>query len=333
MSETLRSSCELFIKNRDLFKEAFPWENAGFYPICAATYTDKGRLADVKALQNTRKLIKSRLSAFSNFRGASELPLIAMLSVCDDPEERLDGAIALYGELKDHFFSSEYLPVAAVILSGEVGRERYDEIAERTRRIYDLMKKDHPFLTSSEDAVFAAIFALSDKSDEELLDEAEAVYTNLKSKFSNRNALQSLSHVLAFADDCMRTAGDRCRDTARLYDMLKEKKQRYGTGYELATLGTLATLPGSLDETARDLIDASEFLKTQKGYGFWGSFGKQQRLMHAAMIVTSDRIGGSEASSGAAISGTISMIAAQHAATCAAISVSIAASSAANAAR
>ena len=329
MNEQLLERCYLFIKNRDAFKEAFPWENSSFYPICSSAFTDKGKLADVQTLKNTRELIKSRLSVFSNFRGASELPLISMLAVCDDPEKRLDGAIELYKDLKDHFFSSEYLPVAAVILSGEVEQNGYAEISARTRRIYDLMKKDHPFLTSSEDAVFAAIFSLSEKSDEILLDEAETCYTALKSKFSNRNALQSLSHVLALADDEMRTASDKCRDTARLYDILKEKKQRYGTGYELSTLGTLSTLPGSLDEIACDLVEVSEFLKTQKGYGFWGTFGGQQRLMHAAMIVTGDRIGGSDAGRGAAINGTISMIAAQHAATCAAISVSIAASSAA----
>lgn len=330
MNETLLSKCEMFIKNRDKFKEAFPWENANFYPICAAILADENRLADVEALKETRQMLKSRVSVFSNFRGNCELPLVAMLDVDSDPEWRLDDAIKLYESLKDHFFSSEYLPVAAIILSGVTERAG---AAERTRRIYDLMKKEHPFLTSSEDCVFAAMLAVSEKGDNELIREIETCYDSLKEKFHDRNALQSLSHVLALIGDEFTTASDKCRNTVRLYDMLKEKKLRYGTGYELATLGVIANLPGDLDGICRDLIEVSEFLKEQKGYGFWGSFTKQQRLMHAAMIVISDRIGGSDVNACAAVNGTISMIAAQHAATCAAISVSIAASSAARASR
>ena len=222
--------------------------------------------------------------------------------------------------------------MAAVILSGEVERERYAYVSARARRIYDLMKNEHPFLTSSEDAVFAAIFALSEKADSHLLRDAERCYDVLKSKFHDKNALQSLSHVLALADGEMGTVDDKCRNTAMLYDMLKEKKQRYGTGYELSTLGSLATLPGELEEIASDLIDVSEFLKTQKGYGFFG-IDKKPRLMHAAMIVTSERIGGSDANSYAAINGTVSMIAAQHAALCASLTISMAATCAASSAR
>ena len=118
MNETLLSKCEMFIKNRDVFKEAFPWENASFYPICAAILADENRVADVEALKETRQMLKERVSVFSNFRGYCELPIVAMLDVDSDPEWRLDDAIKLYESLKDHFFSSEYLPMAAIILSG-----------------------------------------------------------------------------------------------------------------------------------------------------------------------------------------------------------------------
>ena len=219
-----------------------------------------------------------------------------------------------------------------MILSEHVSPQKYGEVSERTRRIYDLMKKEHPFLTSSEDCVFAAMLALSERSDEELIRDVETGYDILKEKFYHKNALQSLSHVVALMGSEMMTVKDRCRDTVRLFDLLKEKKHKYGTGYELATLAYLAALPCGVDETARELIEVSEYLKTQKMYGFWGNFGKPQRLLHAGMIVTSEHIGGSETLLGAAIGGTLSMIAAQQAATCAAVSASIAAANAANSA-
>lgn len=327
MNESLRNRCELFIENRDVIKAAFPFENSTLFPICASIITDKERVADVNVLKETRKLLKSRVNVFSNFRSTCELPILAMLDIDSDPDWRLDKAIELYGSLKDHFFSSEYLPLAAMVLSSEADRAN---AAERTRKIYDLMKKEHPFLTSSEDCVFAAMLAVSEKGDNELIREIEICYDTLKDKFHDRNALQSLSHVLALIGDEFMTSIDKCRNTVRLYDMLKEKKQRYGTGYGLSTLGVIANLPGELEEICQELIEVSEFLKAQKGYGFFG-FDKQQRLLHAAMIVTGYRIGSSDVNSCAAINGTIAMIAAQQAATCAAIAVSISAANAASA--
>ncbi len=330
MKKSLYDRCELFIDNKDAFKAAFPWESAYFYPICASFFMDAGKIADIDYLKDCRALLKRRVNAFSNFRSHAELSIVAMLAVCDDPEKRLDEAIEVYAGLKEHFWGSEYLPVAAMILAGDVERERYGEICQKTRKVYDLMKKEHPFLTSSEDSVFSAMLALSDKSDGEIVRETETCYNILKEKFFDKNAVQSLSHVLALSDDGVRSAGDRCRDTIRLFDNLKERGYKYGTGYELATLGILATLPCGIEETARDLMDVADFLKTQKGYGFFGTYGRTQRFMHAAMIVTSEHFGSSGAMVGAAVGSTLSLIAAQQAATCAAIAASVAAANAAH---
>lgn len=328
MKEAIIERCELFIWNRDIVKLAVPWENSYFYPICASLFTDKGINADEEKIKECRKLLKSRVNAFSSFRGAAELSLVAMLAIEDEPERRLDEAMQVYSGLKEHFFSSEYLPVAAMILSGAVEKERYGDICERTRRIYDLMKNEHPFLTSSEDSVFAAMLALSDRDDADLINEIETCYNILNEKFFDKNAVQSLSHVLALADDKVRTAQEKCRDTIRLFDTLKEKKYKYGTGYELATLGVLATLPCGFDETVNDLIAAADYLGEQKGYGFFG-MGKTMRMMHAGMIVTSAHMGRSDKMNSAALCSTLSLVAAQQAAVCAAIAASVAAANAA----
>ena len=328
MKDSLQNKCRLFIENRDAFKAAFPWESSYFYPVCASVFTDKQKVADPERLKECRLLLKRTVGIFSNFRGTSELALVAMLAVDDDPKVKLDKAFDAYYCLKEQFFGSEYLTVASVMLADFVEPQEYGEICKRARRIFDLMKKEHPFITSSEDVVFATMLALSEKSDSDAIAECETCYSILKETFYDRNALQSLSHVLTLCDDGLRTAKDKCRDTVRLYDMLKEKKNKYGTGYELATLGVLAMLPCGIVETACDLLDVSEYLKGQKGYGFWG-IGRAHRLMHAAMIVASEHLVGSGVMAGAAVSSTISLIAAQHAATCAAISASIAASTAA----
>lgn len=329
MRESLKEKCRLFIENRDVIKSAFPMENAYMHSLCASYFMNRGILATVEGLKETRKMLKGRLSSFSSFRGSVELSMVAMLYLDGASERTLEDAISVYSLLKKKFpLSGEYLPVAAMMIAQSVTEDGWEELVARSRRIYEMMKDEHPFLTSSEDCVFAVMLALSQRSDDEIIRELEVCYNILKERFSDRNAVQSLSHVLALVDADRESAADKCRDTIRLFDALKEKKHKYGTGYELPTLGVLATLPCGIDEAARDLLEVSDFLKAQKGYGFFG-FDRVARMMHAAVILTSEQIGVSEAMEGAAVNGTISMIAAQHAATCAAISVSIAASAAA----
>ncbi len=99
----------------------------------------------------------------------------------------------------------------------------------------------------------------------------------------------------------------------------------------MATLGVLAILPVDQQQVMQDIMDADDFLKQQKGYGFWG-IGKKQRLMHAGMIVASSYVDQKEnhAMNSAAITGEVSLIVAQQAAMCAAIAASGAAASSAS---
>ncbi len=123
----------------------------------------------------------------------------------------------------------------------------------------------------------------------------------------------------------------KCRRTIDLYNALKVNGCKYGTGYELATLGVLVILPVDLSAIVEDMADVDHFLSEQKGYGFLG-LEKKQRLMNAGMLVSSDYIGEADywAMNTAAIGGTISLIAAQQAAICAAIAASSAAAASAS---
>lgn len=326
MRASLSGLCSRFIENRDIVKSAFPWDSAYMYPVCSSIITDKGMRADETRLKHCRDLLKEHTGIFSNFRSTAQISMVAMLSVSGAPDTLMANAMQVHTLLKEHFWGSSYLPVAAMILADALPASRYEEAAGRTRRIYELMKAEHPFLTSEEDSVFAAMLALSDRSDEDLVAETEACYQLLKPEFASRNAVQSLSHVLAL---CEGTAAEKCRATVELYQTLKSNGRKYGTGYELATLGVLAMLPADMGTIAADLAEVDEFLSNQKGYGFFG-LDRKQRLMHAGMIVTCDYLKNDRTMSTAAIHGTISLIAAQHAATCAAIAASTAAANAAN---
>lgn len=324
MRETLLHLCESFIINRDIIKSKFGWESSYMYPVCAAVFTDKRQIADPQKLEHCKKILNTYTGIFSNFRSSAKLVMISMMAVSNDPEGKLSDALKVYDSLKNHFFTSSYLPVASMIIADMTDKLHFDEISARTRHIYDLMKREHPFLTSGEDSVFAAMLALSKMSDEDVVIETERCYDILRDSFFSSNAIQSLSHVLAL---CEGDAEMKCERTMELFRKLKESGRKYGTSYELATLGVLAMLPAEIDVIAKDVLDADEYLSAQRGYGIFGLTSKQ-RLMHAGMIAASDYIGGGSAAAmqSAAVSSAISLIAAQQAAICAVIAASTAAS-------
>lgn len=323
MRDSLLSLCESFIENRDIIRGTFSWESVYIYPVCAAIFTGRRQRADEQRLKACRNLLKERTGIFSSFRGNARLAVISMLAAEEEPEEKLERSLRVYEALKEHFFSSQYLPVASMAITDLTDEGRYEEIAARTRRIYNLMKQEHPFLTSGEDSVFAALLALSSLTDEEVVAQTERCYEILKPEFFSGNAVQSLSHVLALGEG---DAEENCGRVMALFDGLKERGYRYGTSYELATLGVLALLPVELEQIMSEVMEADDFLAGQKGYGVFGP-GRKQRLMHAAMLVSDEYINRAEhtSMSSAAISGTISLIAAQQASMCAAVAASSAA--------
>ena len=128
--------------------------------------------------------------------------------------EKMEKAKQIYGVMKNYFFGSEYLAYVSLLLTDMIELDKIDKIAERSMRIYDLMRKEHPFLTGTEDSIFAALLAFSEKSDEQLVEEMERVYNYFRKKFGS-NAVQSVSHVLALTDG---DADVKCKRVEFLWD-------------------------------------------------------------------------------------------------------------------
>lgn len=328
MRDTLQELCSSFTENREIIKSAFGWENNYIYPVCAAIFTDKRQRADREKMRYCHSLLKKNTGIFSGFRGDGRLAMVSLLAVDEEPERKLQKSLQVYGLLKEYFFSSQYLPLTSMVITDMAEECHYDEIAARTKHIYGLMKKEHPFLTSGEDSVFAALLALSNLSDEQVVRETEQCYELLKQEFFSGNAVQSLSHVLALGEGF---GEEKCRRVMELFNGLRKAGYRYGTSYELATLGVLALLPFELQPLMTDIMEVDDYLSNQKGYGIF-SVGRKQRLMHAGMLVSSDYLSldHSRIMNSAAVGSTISLIAAQQAAMCAAVAASSAAAASSN---
>nr|WP_164995825.1 DUF4003 family protein [Miniphocaeibacter massiliensis] len=100
-------------------------------------------------------------------------------------------------------------------IAQNVDRFDYDGIVEKTRGIYEKMKRNHPFLTSSEDTTFAAMLAISKLNISMIENEMEKCYDILRNSVFYKNAVQSLSTILSLGE---KTSEIKCERVERLYN-------------------------------------------------------------------------------------------------------------------
>ena len=200
MRESLKALCDSFIANRDVVKEAFRMESSHIYAVCANIFCARGIPADAAKLTESKALIRQKTGIFSSFRGIVRPPIACLLAVQDHPSSVLEQTLNCYDLLKKRFWGSEYLALLAFLLADMTKPGEEAEIIARGRIIYERMKAEHPFLTSTEDSIFAVLMAFSPHSDDELIADMETCYQLLRQRFPSGNALQAVSHVLALSE-------------------------------------------------------------------------------------------------------------------------------------
>lgn len=310
-----------FIENRDIIKKAIKMESSYIYPVAANVFCAAGVKADGEKLKECKKIIKKNAGFASYLKGNVMTVFAAKLCVSPDPEVQFKKVIDIYGILKDHFKRSEYLALLATLLAEKTTIEEAERIAVRGRALYNMMKKEHPILTSSEDNVMAGFMALSEKNDKQLIDDAESCYDLLRKEFSDKNAMQTVSHILAMTDGVPEEKVDRI---VRMYDMFKKSGHKFGKHEELPMLAAISVIEADEKELVDTAVEIDDLLSEQKGYGAL-SLSKKIRLMHAAML-TADLYNDCDNALAAVSASAIAIIAANEAAMCAVIAVSATAS-------
>ena len=282
MKDILRAGCELLVENRDAIHKNFIWDMEMMSITGSVILTGAGKTADIEKMKECKAILKKHKGAFSEFRQNMETPIICKMSLAEDPEKYLMDLSAVYDKLsKGKIFGSEYLVLTALAICDGKRENRVEDIIAMTKELLKRMSKEHPMLTSDEDMTFAALLIMKGKSLDEIIDETEYCYEYMKKKFTfHGNAVQSLSHVLTL---CEGMPEEKCRRASAIYDALLTRKISYGKDYELATLGALVNIDMTPEELADEIADASEYLKTCKGFGDW-SIGTKTRTMFAALL-------------------------------------------------
>lgn len=325
MRSNIDQTTQDFIENRDIIKKAIKHESDYIYPVAANVFCAAGVKADADKLKECKRIIKDNAGFASYFKGNVITPLAAKLCITDDPEAAFAKTAEIYTILKEYFKRSEYLAMLAALLAERTTIEEAEKIASRGKALYDMMKKEHPLLTSNEDNIMAGFMAFSTKSDEQLISDAEKCYDLLKKEFSDKNAIQTVSHIFAVIDG---TPDEKVERLISMFEMLKKAGHKFGKHFELPSLAAVSIIDADEKELVDNIIGIDTLLEKQKGYGIF-SLDKKTRLMHAAML-TADLYEDNTNTEAAISASALAMIAAEEAAMCCAIVAATVAASSAN---
>ena len=296
----------LLSANIDTIRSVFKMEYLSMQILGAFICTAQNRTADAERLRECRKIMKSRHGVFSDFRGHLQLPLVVKMSLERDPEGYLDGLGEAYRTLSQGFkLGHESRLMAALLLYDNAETASLPALCERTRELYTLIRKSHPFLTDQSDMPFAALIALQGGDAEARLEDTEACYQVLKSRFPlSKNAAQTVSHVLAMSSA---PAEEKSARFIALYDAFKANKLRL-PDYYMTVLAVLTNSDISVEEATRQTREHEAALRQMKGFHGLFGIGAESRRMFAAATTALNNIPEDAAVEGAVMSTVLSVI-------------------------
>lgn len=281
MNGKLEEKCKLFVENRDIIKSAFKWDGDAIALAGSSLFTGLDITANKEKLKNCEEILKKHFGALSEFRGNAKIPLICQMSTMDDPERYLIHTKDIYEKMNNNsVIGSDSKLISALTIASHTLSKNPENYINKTDNAYNQMKENHRWLTSTKDLPYAAMFAVSDMEIDPLFAESEKCFELLKGKFE-KNAAQSLSHVLALCDG---TAEQKCNKVMAIFDGLKNAKHKFGADYELASLGTICSLDIDNEQIIKEICEVDDYLKKQKGFGSF-SISSYTRLMYATLIV------------------------------------------------
>lgn len=306
MNNTLQTKCDLLAENRNLISKGFMLEHSMLKIASALVYTQEGKIADIDYLKECRGILRRNEGIFSDFRGLCELLVSSRLAQKDDPERFMDDIASVYKMLHEgKIFGSRYMVLAAISICDAKRAADAREIIAKTDALLKGMKKQHPFLTSDEDTSFAVLLAMTDKDVETILEELEQNYQNLKKNFMfHDNAVYSLAQVLTMQEG---SSNEKCEKAVDIFNAFKDAGAKYGKDYELSSIGALVGMNVEIGEMVADIVEASSFLKEQKGFGGLDISGKT-RLMFSALLYAGTFADENAVSKASALESTLAMI-------------------------
>ncbi|MBQ9383335.1 MAG: DUF4003 family protein, partial [Ruminiclostridium sp.] len=258
-------------------------------PMCSYAYITSGKAVEPERLQECLKLVESKGGgSLSGMRDAYQGAHACMLAVSADPAATMDSDAMIFEKLKKAYTDSKYIGVAASLLPRLGKADELDERIARGRVIFDALAKKHKMNTDFHDTLMTSIVAYSDKSDDAIADETEKIYTEIKPLTSGEYA-QDCALILTCSD---KLADEKIARFKELYEALtKDKKNKYSNGPAIVTLAALSLFDDDAGTLVSDIMETADLFAEKKHYkGLLPLFGRDERMLHAAMLVMADNM-------------------------------------------
>lgn len=287
MESDLQTKVDLYIETLVILKKEYKWSIGDLtLRFIALVYILSNKTFDKYQFDEMVKYIKKNSKWYSNYRGHQMYSTAALLiTKFDDPQKAFTDQLEYEKKMKDEGFkNSSYLSIASYTLLLTCTPESIDSRIHKAIEIYKEMKKNHFWLTTSDDYPVAVLLAESDKKIDILISDMESNYEMLnKEGLKKSNGLQFLSHLLTFIPEAANTKAQRVK---WIYDKLKSEKLRVSSTY-YGTLGYIALIGEFSKQATEDVIDTVSYLKSNKNFKW---INKEMNILVATAIVTNQYI-------------------------------------------
>lgn len=286
MNSELEKKLELFVENKQMLEKAFTFEYGLNHLISSLLLTGNDKIADIEKIKESRKILATKASVFSSLRDNMEMVVITKMSLANNPEGYIDDVLEVYNKILGKRVIEYYSFILAAMTIVDLGKKSdADRIIAKSWDILARMKKEHPILADEYDITFTILLAMTDKDIDTIISEMEQCYTYIKKTLkisADSNSIQSLCELIILSEGDLT---EKCDKAAVIFDAFKERKMKYGSYYEFASIGALIGLDVPTGELVDTIIEVAEEMKKNKGFGSL-SLENRTRLMFAAMLVT-----------------------------------------------
>ncbi len=276
MNEKLRTICDTVSKNIQTASTFYKIEYKSSFVAYGITNSDCEPSLD--KIEECKQLIKEQVgSSYTLGMYAPRMMMVSKASRSDDPLGTVNKIKETYGIFSKIFGESATVATLSALLADYPGD--INVLAAKSKEIMDILKKRHPVLgVSSSDHHIIALMAASDKSADEVINEADRLFDAMKKEFRfAKEDAYTLSYMLSSLSEPFEW---KMKAAIALRDDLKASKAGFG-GYRTITMLaplTLMSMRTDRSVLVNQIKEADKFFSEQKIIG--GTFGLGDSLRH-----------------------------------------------------
>lgn len=297
------------IEGRKVLKKKMIWEmDSNAMAIMGALLClSKNSEPDEQKYAECKKILKKHTNILSEFRGVAEAMVISKMTVVNNPEEYVEGCLAVYKKLRSihKLTASPYMVMAAMTIYENGGVERADENIEKLESLYKKVQKAHPWMTGDSDRPFFALLITAGLPEDSILEEMEACYVaNKKLSVLNHDGIHSMAQLMCLSSKSV----EEKTEYVTAYKMgMKQRKKPINIEFGLPALGALTLLDMDVEEAIEKTCEIDDFLKKQKGFK-WYTVSPAIRRMYSQMVLVLRYLPKDNAMIESIVAGTMTMV-------------------------